>query len=848
MAKVTLFPCGPAANESELKSFEYLKSRLLTEASDDEWVLLTNLAFAVTHQLQADEIDIVAIGPPGVRVIEVKHWTPQWIDEHKRELADEADRVTNKARKIGTTLRRVVGDLGYVAGVFLLTQEPSKVKRYSGQEVRGVTFYTLNDWKAVLGFGASPALTAHQVRLIANALQPRSAVAIDGSLRRLAGYVNLELQTPRDQHFHRVYKGSHPARRDQVVLHLYDLSHGDDKKAAEKAKREFEVLHRLQLYPWAPRILDSYQDAPGYAGEMYFFTVVDPAAPSLAERAADTTWTTSDRLDFARKAVRALAELHAVGLPDEPIVHRNLTPRTILVKHDNCPIFTGFERSKLPTEVSIASSDLPQDVESSIFAPEVKTAGLRAADQRSDVYALCASLCRLFYEHKDDRSARVLEALNLGLAPEANRRATLQRIDAVLSELAGETPPAPPPPPARFWTEDQVISFHNRHYRIVARLGSGGVGITFKVVEVDRTTQEDLGTYVAKVISHEKMAQRVLRAYSLAKSHLRHTALAQIHEVASEWQENTLAALMTWISGVPLADYTGVFPLLAEDQQEPSSEALALRWLRGVCSALDVLHRNGLIHGDVSPRNLIVEGDSLVLTDYDFVQKIGERLVAPGTVTYSSPSYQDGRPSAPSDDFFALAASFFHVIFEREPFRFGGDLDKSRGLNWDGLPRDDYPLLASFLDRATHPDPTLRFVDSTAAMAALTPAVPTRTPETTGPDIDTSASTSLETIPGETTTTVADSHPILREQKVEWLYSLLQSYPGSRWGNRETRGLDTDFAAQTYVETLLEETLIRDILERRVRLIILCGNAGDGKTALLQHLALRLECVMHFES
>ena len=83
----------------------------------------------------------------------------------------------------------------------------------------------------------------------------------------------------------------------------------------------------------------------------------------------------------------------------------------------------------------------------------------------------------------------------------------------------------------------------------------------------------------------------------------------------------------------------------------------------------------------------------------------------------------------------------------------------------------------------------------------------------------------------------------LREAQVEWLFSLLQSYPGSRWGNRETRGLDTDFAAQTYVDTNLEETLSRDIRERRVRLVVLCGNAGDGKTALLQHIAFKLDWV-----
>jgi hypothetical protein len=47
---------------------------------------------------------------------------------------------------------------------------------------------------------------------------------MDGSMRRLAGYVNLELQTPKEERFHRVYKGIHSGRQDRVVLHLYDLS------------------------------------------------------------------------------------------------------------------------------------------------------------------------------------------------------------------------------------------------------------------------------------------------------------------------------------------------------------------------------------------------------------------------------------------------------------------------------------------------------------------------------------------------------------------------------------------------------------------------------------------------
>ena len=105
---------------------------------DDEWVLLTNLAFSVTHQLQSDEIDVVAIGPPGVRVIEVKHWTVPWIDAHPDVVQQEADRVTNKARRIGTTLRKFVPDLPRVDGAILLTQEPSKVKRLASRNFGGL--------------------------------------------------------------------------------------------------------------------------------------------------------------------------------------------------------------------------------------------------------------------------------------------------------------------------------------------------------------------------------------------------------------------------------------------------------------------------------------------------------------------------------------------------------------------------------------------------------------------------------------------------------------------------------------------------------------------------------------
>ena len=401
-----------------------------------------------------------------------------------------------------------------------------------------------------------------------------------------------------------------------------------------------------------------------------------------------------------------MVELHGETVDDAPILHRNLTPETVLVRHDNTPIFTGFELSKIPSERSVASAGPPSGEWPPSTAPEVRALGLHAADACSDRYALCASLRVLFEDRDDETSRQTLDVLASGTGDDPADRSEPSLLDARLSALLGESPPEPPPPPARFWTEDQIVRFGGERYRVVERLGAGGVGTAFKVVQLDRTRQEELGTYVAKVCHDEEAGRRAVNAYRLARSHLQHQAVSGIFEVASEWHENEFTALMRWVEGSPLRDFAGVLPLLVDDLDETSAEALTLFWLRTMCEALDVLHRNGLVHGDVNPGNLIVSGRNLVLTDYDFVGRIGEPIAAPGALLYCSPSHHAGRAASPSDDMYALAASFFHVMFEHEPFRYDGAPAKDRGLNWEAVDderRAEYQAVAAFLDRATDP-------------------------------------------------------------------------------------------------------------------------------------------------
>ena len=68
---------------------------------------------------------------------------------------------------------------------------------------------------------------------------------------------------------------------------------------------------------------------------------------------------------------------------------------------------------------------------------------------------------------------------------------------------------------------------------------------------------------------------------------------------------------------------------------------------------------------------------------------------------YAPAELKVGVPANFSQDVFALGASMFHVLFDREPFRYGGNILHERGLNWEGIARDKWGWFAIFLDLAT---------------------------------------------------------------------------------------------------------------------------------------------------
>ena len=815
-------PCGSFVNESERLACERLTSKLREDSGT--WILLSNLNHARNPDTRSDEIDIVAIGGPGVFVLEVKHWDAEYLRTNPRVAEHEADRIDAKAKRIAGKLRQRL-DPGFVEARLLLTRGAVRFDAAKRPTPRGVAVFGLPEWSELLAVGGRQQLTPSQVELAARLLEPGIKVTLTGELRSFAGLVNLDRLSDKADAFHRIYRGQHPTRRDRAILHLYDLSATQEKQALELARREFDTIQRWQKSPFVPSLLDSFQEAEGYPGELVFYTLVDPAAPTLAERRGDAGWDLAARIGFAQVALTALDQFHQPP-PDSgltAIVHRRLSPRSLRVRHNGAPLFTDFNLTRLQDAQTISPAQIDFGDLLPYVAEEVRQGGLAAADARSDIAALCATLLTLF-EPGDPLADRARAVLEPGRAPDPNDRPGLQDL---LQGLAGltvaptSTPTAPPKlPPAQYWDEDTVVDFQQSRYKVVSRLGAGGIGQTFKVVELDDHSDEKFGTYVAKLVRDPADGEAAIRAYKRVRAYTPHPHLSTIHEIAPVWEPDRFVALMKWVEGQPMQDLTGVLSLYAEDLAEPSVEALARRWLLDLCGALGELHRVGLVHGDVSPKNLIVQGGTVVLTDYDTVTQAGEPARG-GTLPYASQQVQAHGPIQPSDDLYALAASLFHCLSDQDPFVYGTERRKDLGLNWEGI--TGFEALRSFFDCATHPDANQRFPDALAARRFL--AESTTAPGHTHADQD---------------APITPRPATLTPNQVPWLRNLLSSYPGSRHGNSETRGLDSEFAERTYVETRLDDTLLTEIEAGSVNLVILFGNAGDGKTAFLQHLAQRL--------
>jgi hypothetical protein len=519
---------------SEQKAFEGLSRSLKAESGTGRFVILTNVAHAVSDGGQPDEIDMVVVGPTGVHVIEVKHWDRNFVRSKRWAVEGKADRITQKARRIGTKLRSKRPELGFVSPKILFTKEPKTLRPETEEPFRGVRLYALADWRSLIDLDSLGRLPDSAIDQLCDDIVPRSRAVLSGDLRRLGRIADMTMLSGPDDRFQRIYRGRSVINQERLVVHVYDLSASDHPNPEHLARTEFEVVQRLQKSPWLPGLVDSFQEVPNYPGELFFFSVADSDAPSVRTRAADPNWLLEPRIEFARQCLIALEQLHSPPTEDVPgVIHRTITPTAILVRPSGEPLFFHWAWAKLPERLTIALPDTTKSPDA-FSAPEVRAGGLALADRRSDVFALCASLLPLFEGDSTEDARNAAAVLSKGTVDDPSMRPSL-------SSLAGELQAfgikkaeeihqiEEIVAPARLWAEGSTVQLDGHSYRVVGKLGVGGAGETFKLVQLDTVTTEEFGTYVAKVVSNPALGSAALRAYMHARPHTKHTNLVRIY-------------------------------------------------------------------------------------------------------------------------------------------------------------------------------------------------------------------------------------------------------------------------------------------------------------------------------
>ncbi|WLP90302.1 protein kinase [Gordonia sp. NB41Y] len=256
-------------------------------------------------------------------------------------------------------------------------------------------------------------------------------------------------------------------------------------------------------------------------------------------------------------------------------------------------------------------------------------------------------------------------------------------------------------------------------YRVLARLGEGGMGQVFLVEHPHLLRREAMKVISVTAADHADFQERFTNeARTVAL--LRHPGIVAIHhygvEAGAPW------FTMTYLDGEDLS-------------RSPLSDAeIGLVAVRSA-EALDYAHRHQVIHRDIKPANIIVtredDGviDQVVLLDFGIARLMDStRMTATqafiGTLAYAGPELMDGLPAGPATDQYALACTIYELLTGVTPFEAPTPSAMMAALLSRPAPplsgrRPDLASLDPVFARALSKDPALRYPDCQSFAAAL---------------------------------------------------------------------------------------------------------------------------------
>jgi serine/threonine-protein kinase len=200
-------------------------------------------------------------------------------------------------------------------------------------------------------------------------------------------------------------------------------------------------------------------------------------------------------------------------------------------------------------------------------------------------------------------------------------------------------------------------------YRIEERIGRGGMGVVYRAQHLNLQRRAAIKIIAPDLAESEGFRERFTREARIAAA-LQHPNIVTVYDAGEV--DGMLYLAMQFIRG---EDLSGI--LRRDGRLRPYR---AIDVCRQVASALDAAHAMGLIHRDVKPANVLIEGRNAFLTDFGLTKQAGTNAQLTragdmvGTIHYVAPEQIEGRRVSARSDVYALGCLLYHCLSGQVPF------------------------------------------------------------------------------------------------------------------------------------------------------------------------------------
>ena len=206
------------------------------------------------------------------------------------------------------------------------------------------------------------------------------------------------------------------------------------------------------------------------------------------------------------------------------------------------------------------------------------------------------------------------------------------------------------------------------HYRILEKIGQGGMGVVYKAEDLKLGRTVALKFLPPELTLNPDAKARFMREARSASS-LEHPSICNIHEI-DETEDGRLFICMACYDGEPLSARIASGPLEVNE-----ALGIALQVAEGLAEA----NSCGIVHRDIKPSNILLTDDGRVkIVDFGLAKLAGATRITRtgtiiGTAAYMSPEQVGGEDIDHRSDIWSLGAVLYEMITGRPPF--GGDTE-----------------------------------------------------------------------------------------------------------------------------------------------------------------------------